>query len=62
MSMLFGFGPSSVTSILASCPGVNLVRAGVRAAQNSVGMRALGPYGCIVIDSIHSKNGRKRNL
>lgn len=64
MSMLLGFRPSSVTPILASCLGVNLVRAGVGATQNSAGVRALRPYGCgpLVIDSIYPKNGRKRNL
>jgi len=42
--MLLGFGILSVTSILASCLGMNLVREGVGVTQNSAGARALGPY------------------
>ena len=62
MSMLLGFGPPSVTSILASYLGVSLVRAGVGTTRNPAGTRALKPYGCRVVDSIHPKNGKKWDL
>ena len=63
MSMLFRrFRPPSVTSILASYLGINLVRAGVGTTWNPVGMRALKSYGHRVVDSIHLKNAKKRNL
>ena len=62
MSMLLGFRTSSVTWILTSRPGVNLVRAGMGLAYNLAGTRALKPYVCRVIDPIHLKNSKKRYL
>jgi len=49
---------SLVTSILASCLSINLVRSGVGVIQNSAGTRVLEPYSRGVIDSTRPKNGR----
>jgi len=51
---------SLVTSILASCLSINLVRSGAGVIQNSAGTRVLKPYSRGVIDSTRPKNGRVR--
>jgi len=64
MSMVLGFRLLLVTLILALCLGINLESAGVGATWNSAGMRALmlRLCGCMVIDLIYLKNGKKWNL
>ena len=56
-SMLLGFTLLSSILIRASCPGMNLVRAGAGADQRAAGTRALKSKGCMVRDSMHPKNG-----
>jgi len=51
---------SLVTSILASCLSINLVRSGVGVTHNSAGTRVLKPCSREVIDSMRPKNGRIR--